>query len=143
MVLVLGMILLIVLVGDKMGDLFVQEELYFTAELLDGVFDLVRKLVFLDVQVEAVVYQGSRAFHEFHFIRRSRFLLLIGCDPRKFRFGGRYHAFDIEVQPGPFLLRADNKTRHVTSSSENLECYFPEHTQFLYFYFETLTFQFT
>lgn len=36
------LLLLIVLVGDEMGDLFVQEEFNFTAELLDGVFDLVR-----------------------------------------------------------------------------------------------------
>lgn len=33
---------LVVLVGDKMGDLFVQEEFDLTAELLDGGFDLVR-----------------------------------------------------------------------------------------------------
>lgn len=91
----MDLIWLVVLIGDKMGDLFVQEEFDLTAELLDGGFDLVRKLVPLDVQVEPVMYQGSRAFHEFHFIRRSRFLLLIGCDPRIFRLGGRYHASDI------------------------------------------------
>lgn len=39
---ILLMRVLVVLVGDKMGDLFVQEEFDLTAELLDGGFDLVR-----------------------------------------------------------------------------------------------------
>lgn len=85
----------VVLVGDKVGDVFAQEELDLSAQLLDGVFDFVRELVFLNVQIEAVVHQRGRAFHKFHFTRIGRFLLLIGCDPRMFRLGGRYHASDI------------------------------------------------
>lgn len=71
----------VVLVGDKVGNVLAQEELYMSAQFLDGVLDFARELVLLDVQIETVVNQRGRAFHKFHFTRVGRFLLLIGCDP--------------------------------------------------------------
>lgn len=86
----------VVLVGDKVGNVFAQEEFDMSTQFFNRVLDLVGKLVLLDVQVETVVNQRGRAFHKFHFTRVGRsLLLLIGCDPRMFRLGGRYHASDI------------------------------------------------
>lgn len=90
-----SLVVAVVLVGDKVRNVFAQEELDVSTQLLDGVLDFVCELVLLNVQVEAVVHQRGRAFHKFHFTCIGRFLLLIGCDPRMFRLGGRYHASDI------------------------------------------------
>lgn len=76
-----SLIVTVVLVGDKVGNVLAQEELDMSAQFLDGVLDFARELVLLDVQIETVVNQRGRAFHKFHFTRVGRFLLLIGCDP--------------------------------------------------------------
>lgn len=110
------MVVTVVLVGYKVGNVLAQEEFDMSTQLLDGVLDFVRELVLLNVQVETMVNQRGRAFHKFHFTRVGRSLLLIGCDPRMFRLGGRYHASDIwrgvGSVPGVTSSRTTTTTSH-------------------------------
>lgn len=109
----------VVLVGDKVGNVLAQEEFDMSTQFFNRILDFVRELVLLNVQVETVVNQRGRAFHKFHFTRIGRplLLLLIGCDPRMFRLGGRYHASDIWCGVGSVpgvtvLLEPPPPTRH-------------------------------
>lgn len=61
-------LLVVVLIGDEVGYILVEEKLYRTAKFLDGSFDLRRHLMPLDIQVEPMINQRFGSFHQFHFV---------------------------------------------------------------------------